>query len=94
MGCSPSSHIGDEDKEANTEDNAEDFVENEDVSVIESGRPLKTDKKVHDKQGNRDNSATTLPGTIPILDSNNPLDNLPDNKRKLPPIQHPVGKIY
>ena len=98
MGCCPSSQGSDEDKEAspedNAEDNAEDVVEDEDVSVIESGRPLETDEKVHNKQGNTDNTAPQLPGAIPILDTDNPLDNPPDNKRKLPPIRHPVGKIY
>ena len=59
MGCGQSSQGSDEDKEDNPEDdaydNAEDVIEDKDVSVIESGRPLETDEKAHDKQGNTDN---------------------------------------
>ena len=89
MGCGQSSQGSDKDKEAN----AEDVVEDTEVSDIESGRPVET-QKVHDKQGSTDNTTPTLPGAMPIPDTDNPLDNPLDNqRRKLPPILHPVGKI-
>ena len=95
MGCCPSSQGSHEDKEANPEDNAEDVVEDKDVSDIESARPLETEKeKVHGKQGNTDNTAPPLPGAVPLLDTDSPLENPLDNQRqKLSPIRHPVDII-